>query len=285
MYFLGVLHAIVQMPKDLYTMGISDCHHSIQAPWGINDANKLSIKMDKLDKIDGVFTRRVTSAFPDISESDLNYFKNAIAEVSQKSYWNEPKTRIICVNGYTIRNGQSVNFNLVFTNENVQGEYILYDLKVNKMPYKFSKTFAYTTTFDLANGQIQNPTSSVPATKISMAEIECVAQSIAPFYFGTVLMNIDFFQASIDHIKALISKYVTIMTYIDAEEATAALTEVKSRGFVDFTSIAERVRKICLITPTPSPMPTPQPTISGKQPAKNHHVRREKRRFGHRQGR
>ncbi|EAY08830.1 hypothetical protein TVAG_213390 [Trichomonas vaginalis G3] len=275
MYFLGVLHSLVQLPKDLYNTGISDCHRAVNVPFGDSSNGKLVVRMEKIDRLQETLIRRVKGAFPEITETELDYFKTSTDEMMTAKYWDQKITRKVCINGYSVRSSQSINFILTLSNINSPPNTVSVLFTVCKSDYIFINSFAAITLFSIVDGKVENVVSSIPASKITQMMVACVASSIAPEYFGTHIATESSLSPIVDYIEGYLNKYVTVLKYINENEAQASINDFRNNNnVVDFASISDRIRKVCLTTPTPSPEPTatpaPEQPVSNKKLEKKH---------------
>lgn len=242
MFFAGILHTLTQIPKDLYNAGVEDCMHAISIPIGMNSKYGTPIKLEQLSTLKNSITRKLNNYFPgeDFS-SKLEYLYDA-------SFWANPKTIKLYFNGYSVKTGNSVNF-LVALTKTITSEKILFEYETVLVPYKFDKSFACLTTINEVNGKIDEVKCSMADSKITKEMIACVAASIAPEYFS---MTFPFSEAStkyVDYIKAHLSKYLSLVKYLKADEVKDAIKKFEEKKRVDFDAIVQQVKDKCFVQP------------------------------------
>ena len=265
MFFFGVLHSLVQIPKDIYNIGINDCHKSISVPLASESLNTFVVKYSKFDLVSTTIFRRLNTSCPSMTNEFKEKLNQVINPYIDEQIWESPRTFVVLINGFDLKKGKSEFITLKFSNEgkssSVFGTGIQLLIQVNEADAQYNNTYYSYTSFELENDEITNVATSATTNDLSFEILAAIAPAIAPFYFGSVLMSDNFFVApSIEYVSKFIDKYCSALNYIDLEEAADAITSYLLNKAVDFDSIAKRVLKTCLTTPTPSPAPTPLPT-------------------------
>ena len=267
MFFLAALHALFQAPKDLYYQGIGNCQTALHEPFADESSNTLIVKYEKFNLVDSTIQKRIKITFPSASEDFKKQISDLLTPLLDQAVWAEDKTFVILINGYETTTKKSGLLTIKLTNEGIseaaRAAGISMLIQTAKADAQYPESFQVYTTFDFTGETISNVKTSITKEEITTPMIVALSPAVAPLFFGSTFMQKTFLVSpSIDYLEKYLAKYCELLEY-DVEEVTEAIAEFRQLGKINFSEIAQKVRKVCLTTPTPSPMPTPEPTTEG----------------------
>lgn len=216
----------------------------------------------------------MSSSFPSVTEEFKGRIDEILAPYLKEEAWAEKKAYVISVNGYEAQKKKSVCLIIKLSNneENskIFGKGFLLTLQSFEAAYISKESFTTFTAFDFTTGEISDVITSVKKEEITSEMIAAITPAIAPFYFASTISAEPFLaRPSVEYLSKLLSKFITLQDFVEENEARFAIQKWLKKGEVDFDSIASRVQKVCLTTPTPIPKPTPSPEEGDKKEEKD----------------
>ena len=264
MFFLAALYSLVQLQKDLYNTGIKDCHKAINVPVSDQSSMHYTVRFDKFDSVESVITKRLALYFPKMGDDFKNQILELIKPYLEKSVWETTKSYVVIVNGFDASNQKSAMITFRLSNdeltETVRQQAISLDIQSSVSTSSYLESIYTYTAFDFTDQVISNVKTNIKKDQVTLNIVRVLVPAVAPLYYGsTILQKNVVVKPSIAYISQYLSNYCQLLNF-DEEDAKEEIDSFNKLGYVDFNSIASRVLKVCLTTPTPSPKPTPDPS-------------------------
>ena len=264
-FFVALLHSIIQYPQDYFKNAISNCKGPRQGFNAmISSGSTLKITDKNIDKVMNTISKRIEIYYPTQTEEETASILKSFEGLFDISFWTGDKEVQIFLNGYNAENQNS--FFLVFLLSRKEADTNLFSLRIfvanSDKVTGIEKNILSIKRIEIKSGKIDTIVSITKEEELDRATITVLAEPLASLVNGYGwTADLTFFQIASAYLQQNLEETLKQLPYIklSLKEVEEKVNNYIKNGIVDLKDIQNEIIRICSITPTPIPEPEGKP--------------------------